>query len=43
LFIGEVIAASVDEKVMKDEVLDPIKAKPIIQKNHVYFTITNKK
>jgi flavin reductase (DIM6/NTAB) family NADH-FMN oxidoreductase RutF len=43
LFVGEVVAASVDEKVMEDKALDVLKARPIIQKNHVYFTVTDKK
>jgi flavin reductase (DIM6/NTAB) family NADH-FMN oxidoreductase RutF len=43
LFVGEVIATSADEEVMKGDLLDPMKAKPIVQKNHVYFTITNLK
>jgi flavin reductase (DIM6/NTAB) family NADH-FMN oxidoreductase RutF len=41
LFIGEVIAASVDENVLTDGILDPVKAKPIINKNHVYYTIAS--
>jgi flavin reductase (DIM6/NTAB) family NADH-FMN oxidoreductase RutF len=43
LFVGEVIATSADEEVMDGDVLDPMKAKPIVQKNHVYFTVTDKK
>lgn len=43
LFVGEVVSASVDEEVMKGNLLDPLSAKPIVHKNHVYFTITEKK
>jgi flavin reductase (DIM6/NTAB) family NADH-FMN oxidoreductase RutF len=43
LFVGEVVATSADEEVMKGNVLDVLKARPIVQKNHVYFTVTNQK
>lgn len=43
LFIGEVLATTVDEAVMRGEVLDVLKARPIVQKNHVYFTVTDQK
>jgi flavin reductase (DIM6/NTAB) family NADH-FMN oxidoreductase RutF len=43
LFVGEVVATSADESVMDGEVLDPLKARPIVQKNHVYYTVTNEK
>ncbi len=43
LFVGEVIATTADEEVLNGDVLDPLKAKPIVQKNHVYFTVTDKK
>jgi flavin reductase (DIM6/NTAB) family NADH-FMN oxidoreductase RutF len=43
LFVGEVVASSVDEEVMAGSSLDPLKAKPIMQKNHVYFTVTDRK
>ena len=43
LFVGEVVASSVDEEVIDDKALDVLKAKPIIQKNHVYFTVTDMK
>ena len=43
LFVGEVVATTVDENVMNGDVLDPMKARPIVQKNHVYFTVTDKK
>lgn len=41
VFVGEVVAASVDEDVLTDGKLDPVKAKPIINKNHVYHTIAS--
>jgi flavin reductase (DIM6/NTAB) family NADH-FMN oxidoreductase RutF len=40
LFIGEVVAARVDEDVLKNGKLDPLKAKPILNKNYVYYTVT---
>lgn len=43
LFVGEVVATSADEEVMDGEVLDPLKARPIVQKNHVYYTVTDNK
>lgn len=43
LFVGEVVATSVDEEVMKGDVLDVLRARPIVQKNHVYFTVTDEK
>ena len=43
LFVGEVVAASIDDKVLAmDGTLDVAKAKPIIQKNHVYWTVDTK-
>ncbi len=39
LFVGEVVAASVDEEVLREGNLDASKAKPIVQKNHIYYTI----
>jgi flavin reductase (DIM6/NTAB) family NADH-FMN oxidoreductase RutF len=39
LFVGKVVATSVDEEVMKGDALDILKARPIIQKNHVYYTV----
>ena len=41
LFVGEVLATSADQDVMNGEVLDVIKAKPIVQKNHVYYSVCN--
>jgi len=43
LFVGEVVATSVDEDVMDGDVLNVLRARPIVQKNHVYFTVTDKK
>jgi flavin reductase (DIM6/NTAB) family NADH-FMN oxidoreductase RutF len=43
LFLGKVVSTSADEEVMKGDFLDPLIAKPIVQKNHVYFTVTDKK
>jgi flavin reductase (DIM6/NTAB) family NADH-FMN oxidoreductase RutF len=43
LFVGKVVATSANEGVLKGDYLDPLKAKPIVQKNHVYYTITDKK
>lgn len=43
LFVGEVVASSVDEEVMEGDTLDVLKARPIVQKNHVYFTVTGEK
>jgi flavin reductase (DIM6/NTAB) family NADH-FMN oxidoreductase RutF len=43
LFVGEVVAASADEEVMKGDSLDVLKARPIVQKNHIYFTVTDEK
>lgn len=39
LFIGEIVAASADDDVIKGERLDLLKARPIVQKNHIYYTI----
>ena len=43
LFVGEVLSARVNDDILSDGNFNPLKAKPIIQKNHVYFTITDKK
>jgi flavin reductase (DIM6/NTAB) family NADH-FMN oxidoreductase RutF len=43
LFVGEVVATSAEEDVMDEDVLNVLKAQPIVQKNHVYFTVTDKK
>jgi flavin reductase (DIM6/NTAB) family NADH-FMN oxidoreductase RutF len=42
LFVGEVLSASLNEDVLTRGKLDPVKAKPIIQKNHLYYTIKRK-
>jgi flavin reductase (DIM6/NTAB) family NADH-FMN oxidoreductase RutF len=39
LFVGEVVAASVDEDVLEDGRLVLTKAKPVIQKNWSYHTV----
>lgn len=41
LFVGEVLSARVNDDILSDGNFNPLKAKPIIQKNHVYFTVTN--
>jgi flavin reductase (DIM6/NTAB) family NADH-FMN oxidoreductase RutF len=43
LFVGEVLSASADEVVIKGGALDVLRARPIVQKNHVYFTATDEK
>jgi flavin reductase (DIM6/NTAB) family NADH-FMN oxidoreductase RutF len=43
LFVGEVVATSADEDVMDGDALNVLKARPIVQKNHVYFTVTDEK
>jgi len=43
LYVGEVVATSADEDVMNGDVLNVLKARPIVQKNHVYFTVTDDK
>jgi len=42
LFVGEVVATTVDEGVMKGESLDVLAARPILQKNHVYYTVSER-
>ena len=42
LFVGEVVATSADEGVMKGDVLNVLKARPIVQKNHVYYSVCAK-
>ena len=42
LYVGEVVATSADEDVMKGDVLDVLKAHPIVQKNHVYYSVCAK-
>ena len=43
LFVGEVQKAWLDEKTLSDWDLNPIIAKPMTQKNHVYYTLTDQK
>ena len=42
LFVAEVLHASADEEVLAGDRLDPLKAKPIVQKNHVYHTVSER-
>jgi flavin reductase (DIM6/NTAB) family NADH-FMN oxidoreductase RutF len=42
LFVGEVVATSANEEFMDGDVLDVLRARPIVQKNHVYFTVCAK-
>ena len=42
LYVGEVMATSADEDVMNGDVLDVLKAQPIVQKNHVYYSVCAK-
>jgi len=39
LFVGEAVSATADEEVLAGGNLDALKALPIVQKNHVYYTI----
>ena len=39
LFVGEVVSSTVNEEVLTGGNMDVLKAKPIVQKNHVYFTV----
>ena len=39
LFVGEVLSASLNEDVFVDDKMDPLKSKPLTQKNHVYYSI----
>ena len=43
LFVGEVVSSRLDEDVLTEGGLDILKAKPIIQKNHIYFTVKKRK
>ncbi len=43
IFIGKVLIASINEDVLTGGNLDLLKAKPMIQKNHVYYTVTDHK
>jgi len=42
LFVGEVLTAKVNETMLTENNLDLLKAKPIVQKNHNYFTVSKK-
>jgi flavin reductase (DIM6/NTAB) family NADH-FMN oxidoreductase RutF len=42
LFVGEVVATSADEGVMDGDALNVLKARPIVQKNHVYYSVCAK-
>ena len=42
LFVGEVLATSADEGVMDGDVLNVLRARPIVQKNHVYYSVCAK-
>ncbi|HDI53263.1 MAG TPA: flavin reductase family protein, partial [Candidatus Bathyarchaeota archaeon] len=40
LFVGEVVAAHINEEVLgADGRVDVLKAKPIFQRNHMYYTL----
>ncbi len=39
LFVGQVVSASADGEVIEGGNLNVLKAQPIVQKNHVYFTV----
>lgn len=41
LFVGQVVSACADETILSEGNFDPLKAKPIVQKNHEYFTVTD--
>jgi hypothetical protein len=38
-----VLSASADEEVIKGGALDVLRARPMVQKNHVYFTPTDER
>ena len=40
LFVGKVLHASVNEDVFIDQKLDMLRAKPIVEKNYIYYTLT---
>ncbi len=42
LFVGEVVATSADEEVMDGDALNVLRARPIVQKNHVYYSVCAK-
>jgi flavin reductase (DIM6/NTAB) family NADH-FMN oxidoreductase RutF len=43
LFIGEVLAASINQEVIADGNQDLLEARPIVQKNESYLTVTDNK
>lgn len=43
LFVGEVVAATANKEVLDNGSMNPLKAQPIIQKNHIYYTLTKEK
>ena len=43
LFVGEIVSASADDDVLEGERVNLLKARPIVQKNHVYFTVSDEK
>ena len=43
LFVGKIVSASADDDVLEGERVNLLKARPIVQKNHVYFTVSDKK
>jgi len=43
LFVGEVLRASADADVLDGERLNLLRARPIVQKSHVYFTVSDEK
>lgn len=40
LFVGKVLHASVNEEVFIDNKFDTLRAKPIVEKNYIYYTLT---
>lgn len=42
LFVGEVLSSSVRDDVLTGGKLDPLKARPMVQKNYVYYSICEK-
>jgi len=40
IFIGEVVSGSVDDVVLTGNNVDPLKAKPIVQKGSIFYTLT---
>jgi len=43
LFVGEVVAATANKEVLDNGSMNSLKAQPIIQKNHIYYTLTKEK